>query len=321
MATAAIRTESEQLCWPERKKFAFTIIDDTDGATLENVRPVYDFLADHGFCTTKTVWPLRPLSRPAAKEGTLEDAPYRNWILDLKRRGFEIALHGVADEPSTRERIIVALDRFREVIGSDPRMHVNHVGQAELMYWYAERLHGLPKLIYSGIDRWRRGDRATSLGHVRNSKYFWGDLCQERIEYVRNLAFARINTLACDAAMPYHDPHRPYVKFWFSAAEGTNAPRFEKLISERNQEQLVQERGACILYTHFAFGFVENGKLRPGVATALRRLAKLPGWFAPASTVLDHLRTRPGWRPTPEPAELRKIEWRWLAEKVRFGTK
>ena len=42
--------------WPEDKAFAFTIIDDTDYATIENIKPVYDFLYDAGLKTTKTVW-------------------------------------------------------------------------------------------------------------------------------------------------------------------------------------------------------------------------------------------------------------------------
>ena len=30
--------------WPEGKRFAFTVVDDTDAATVENVGAVYDFL-------------------------------------------------------------------------------------------------------------------------------------------------------------------------------------------------------------------------------------------------------------------------------------
>lgn len=42
--------------WPNNKKFAFTIIDDTDNGTVENTKPVYDFLYKKGIITTKTVW-------------------------------------------------------------------------------------------------------------------------------------------------------------------------------------------------------------------------------------------------------------------------
>ena len=46
--------------WPEQKKFAFTVVDDTDKATVQNVGPVYDLLAELGINTTKTVWPIAP---------------------------------------------------------------------------------------------------------------------------------------------------------------------------------------------------------------------------------------------------------------------
>ena len=44
--------------WPEGRKFAFTVLDDTDGQTVDNTKAVYDLLYDLGFRTTKTVWPL-----------------------------------------------------------------------------------------------------------------------------------------------------------------------------------------------------------------------------------------------------------------------
>ena len=44
--------------WPGGKAFAFSVVDDTDGATLEDVPSVYGLLADLGFRTTKSVWPL-----------------------------------------------------------------------------------------------------------------------------------------------------------------------------------------------------------------------------------------------------------------------
>ena len=57
-ADPTVRRDSGSLDFPEGRKFAFTILDDTDDATVENVRPVYDLLTELGFRTTKTVWPL-----------------------------------------------------------------------------------------------------------------------------------------------------------------------------------------------------------------------------------------------------------------------
>lgn len=42
--------------WKSGKDFAFTIIDDTDGSTVGNTKPIYDYLAGRNIRTTKTVW-------------------------------------------------------------------------------------------------------------------------------------------------------------------------------------------------------------------------------------------------------------------------
>ena len=46
----------KKIKWPHNKKFAFTIVDDTDGAFLENIQPVYDCLSANSIKTTKTIW-------------------------------------------------------------------------------------------------------------------------------------------------------------------------------------------------------------------------------------------------------------------------
>ncbi len=38
----------KKIQFPNNKKFAFTIIDDTDDSFLENTKPIYDFLFENG---------------------------------------------------------------------------------------------------------------------------------------------------------------------------------------------------------------------------------------------------------------------------------
>jgi len=307
-----------RLEWPEGKRFAFSIVDDTDASTVENTKPVYDLLESCGIRTTKTVWPLGFTRKPQFGGGTLEDPDYRAWVLDLQAAGFEIALHGATDHPSTREETRRALDYFREVLGHDPRLHANHFGQAEGMYWGEARLNGLPRLVYRTANAvLRRGTRY--FGHVEGSPYFWGDLCRERIEYVRNFSFPGVNTLKADPLMPYHDPRRPYVQFWFSSSQAPGVESFCALLRDEEQDRLVEEGGACIAYTHFGFGFAEDGRLDPRFARVVERLAGLPGWFVPASTLLDHLRGQPNWQPEPGIGRLRALERRWLGSKLLRG--
>ena len=48
--------KAHPIVFPEGKRFAFSIVDDTDMATLERVKPIYEVLERYGLRTTKTVW-------------------------------------------------------------------------------------------------------------------------------------------------------------------------------------------------------------------------------------------------------------------------
>lgn len=305
--------------WPEGKTFAFTIVDDTDGATVENVKPLYDHLHERGMLTTKTVWPLAPKQEPLFGGQTLQDPDYRAWVLELERQGFEIAFHGATDHSSTRADTLRALDLFHEVFGHDPAMHVNHFGQAEGMYWGDARLDGVPRQVYRVVNRIMRRDRSFG-GHVEGSEYFWGDLCRQRTRYVRNFVFEDIDTLERDPLMPYHDARRPYVPYWFSASSAPGYDAFCEMLSAHNQDRLAARGGACILYSHLAFGFVENGRPKQRFIDLIDRMSEMPGWFVPASTLLDHLAGQPGWRPEADRRALGRMQRRWLTDRLRHGT-
>ena len=143
--------------WPEGKRFAFTVFDDTDSATLENVGEVYALLSDLGFRTTKTCWPLRGDVSTGANAGqTAQDDDYRRWLLGLQAKGFEIGWHGASWQSSRREDTIRGLDAFAALFGHDPRAAANHTGQAEGMYWAEKRLSGVHVLLYDLLTRMRQ---------------------------------------------------------------------------------------------------------------------------------------------------------------------
>jgi hypothetical protein len=100
------------MLFPGNKRFAFSILDDTDDATLKNVKPVYDVLREHGFRTTKTVWPLNypKSSRIFFAAETLQSKPYLDFVHELADDGYEVAFHGATMEPSRRDRTIRALE-------------------------------------------------------------------------------------------------------------------------------------------------------------------------------------------------------------------
>ncbi len=75
------------LAFPGGARFAFTVIDDTDVATVANVGPLYRLLESLGMRTTKTVWPLAcPEGSPDYQGSeTLEDPGYLAFVLTWPR--------------------------------------------------------------------------------------------------------------------------------------------------------------------------------------------------------------------------------------------
>ena len=308
---------SVRAAWPDGKRFAFTVFDDTDLETIDNGPRVYNLIGELGFRTTKSVWPLP--GRYAVRFGgaTCAEPKYLRWVQELQGAGFEIALHNVTFHTSPRKETIAGLDRFRELFGSDPKTHANHTGCGESIYWGDARLSGrVHTAAYNTLTRCRA--RNAFKGHVEGSSLFWGDVCRERISYVRNFVFAGLDTLAHCPQMPYHDPARPYVEHWFAASEGPNLRSFVNAISEQAQDELEASGGACVMYTHFGAGFEDASRVDAEFARLMRRLAQKDGWFVPVETLLDHI---VGLRGPHEitAGERARLERQWLLHKLRVG--
>jgi hypothetical protein len=302
--------------WPSGKAFAFSVFDDTDRTTLENGPAVYDLLANLGFRTTKSVWPLRGSGEPRVGGATCEEPAYLAWVHGLQREGFEIALHNVAPQTSSREQTIRGLERFAELFGTGPSAHANHTGCKEAIYWGDGRLSGLNRTAYNVLNRFKT--RGVFEGHVESSPLFWGDVCRSTVKYVRNFVYSDVNTLGHCPQMPYHDPQRPYVNYWFASTEGPTVEPFVRALSEANQDRLEAEGGACIMYTHFGVGFVRDGSIDARFERLMRRLSTKNGWFVPVTTLLDFLLEARGHHEITD-RERSALERRWLAHKLRVG--
>ena len=119
--------------------------------------------------------------------------------------------------------------------------------------------------------------------------------------------------------MPYHDAGRPDVNLWYGSTGGHNVKTFVQSLSEANQDRLEAEGGACIMYTHFAYQFFENGQLNPDFRRLMQRLSKKNGWFVPVGTLLDYIAKQRG--PVQlNPGQRQLLERRWLIHKARYGT-
>ena len=306
--------EPRTVSFPGGKQFAFSIVDDTDMATLERVKPLYDLLHQYGFRTTKTVWVFESneLSHPPNQGDTLDDPAYRAYIKELKDWGFEIALHGVRGGSSDRQDIIDGLEEFRGVLGEYPGIHVNHSLNRDNVYWGGYRWSFAPFQWGYGL-----GGKNKFLGHDSTSAYFWGDLVKKHIRYVNQFTYSDINLLAVNPSMPYRLEDKPYVNYWFPTADGDNLDRFEDLLRTENLDRLEREGGICLVYTHMAAGsFNKNSGANPRFEARLKDLASRNGWFAPASEILDYLRAQPGWKPDLSFREVVRLEIIFFFEGV-----
>jgi len=302
----------EKVSWPDGKDFAFTVFDDTDLATLDNVRDVYAFFTDCGFRTTKSVWPICGNETPKVGGTTCEDDKYLQWVLRLKEQGFEISLHNVTYHTSHRDETNRGIEKFYELFGHYPYSMANHTGCGESIYWGNYRLTGFNEAIY---NLFRNVNKGRFQGHIESSPLFWGDLCQKKIKYVRNFVFGDINTLKMCPFFPYHDQRRPYVNYWFASSEGAKVNSFVSTLAEKNQDRLAAEGGACIMYTHLACGFYENGRLHPRFKSLIERISKMNGWFVPVQTLLDYLLEVRGHHDITD-RQRRTLERKWLMYKI-----
>ena len=301
--------------YPNDCDFIFSIFDDTDVSTLDNIRPVYDFLYKHGILTTKAVWPLDydQDNSHFAGSHTLENHAYAKYIKELSKRGFEIAFHGASMESSNKEKTKRALENFFDILGFFPRSYASHASNRENLYWGTHRFSSkLLRIFYHTLGK----DKNSYFGTDKSSEYFWGDLAKKHIAYTRSFTFYDINLLNITKYICYRSPHFPCVNNWFITSDADNVEEFNQLISAKNQDKLENERGICIISTHFGKGFVSNGQLNPVTKELLLKLSRRKGLFVPVSTLLDFISEKTCLDNEIPNSALIKIEFHWLIRSI-----
>ncbi len=274
--------------YPQGKDFIFTIFDDTDVATVEYIKPIYDFLTHLGLVTTKTVWPLSCSEKtPYDGSHTLEDEKYAQYIQELSQRGYEIGYHGASMCTNKRDQIIYSFEKYYEIFGHYPRIYAPHSRNRDNLYW------GTSRFSYAILRKFYRIITQESYsyyqGHVENTPYFWGDISRQNIDYVRNFTFNDINLLNISQTMSYINKETKWVNKWFFTSDADNVEDFNNLVNLDNQERLQRQRGVCIVSTHFGKGFIKNGEVNALTQHLLKKMSQRNGWFAPVSDVLDFM--------------------------------
>jgi hypothetical protein len=284
-----IPPEKETFTFPENKKFAFTIIDDTDTSTLQNIKPVYDLLYQNNIKTTKTVWVFNSESSNNSADlgDSLQNKAYKDYVVSLKAQGVEIASHGAKGGSSERAEILLAMDEYTNILGETPNMFINHSQNRDNLYWGKERFtFPMIRFLYQFL-----GNNQFT-GHKEGDVSFWGDYVKENIKYVRHFNYNNINVLNINSKIPYKLNGKPFVNYWFDGNDGNNVYAFNNLMTKENIDRLEEEGGVCIIYTHFGKGFYKNGELNKEFIKAIEYIASKNGWFVSGSELLDHLLTQ-----------------------------
>lgn len=304
------------MIFPGNRRFAFSILDDTDDATLANVRPIYDQLRDLGLSATKTVWPLDcpEGSRLYFAGETLQSEPYLAFVHQLKQDGFELAFHGATMESSYRERTVEALEFFHTEFGEYPRLFCNHGHNRENLYWGADRFRTYA--ARRAFHLTQEAPRHSYEGSLEESPYFWGDLCRKHVKYVRSFTFRRLNLLEINPEMPYRLPDKPFVNYWFSTSDAPDVHQFNRSMSRARIDRVEAEGGVCIVSTHLGKGFAPDGVVNPDTLEILRDVSQRPGWFAPVSDILDFLLEQRGHDVEPTRYRQALLEYQFLFERL-----
>ena len=286
-----------KLLWtPHPYRGGFAILDHPDGATLERVRAVYDYLDSMGVRTTKTLWAFEPegpsgippLPELVLEGVTLESRAYRDYCVRLARGGFELALHGASAGNNRRGRTCAAFDRLERELGAAARTYVCHAKNAENPYWQGKAVVGGPLRWAANLAGWRH----RCSGEDPASPYYWGDVCRERVRYMRLFRTPEINTLGANPSMPYFEREKPCVRGWFTATDRSldRATRPDALAL------LAHENGLCVSRQHLARHANPGGSgVTEEFDRAMRRLREAPDlWVDTAGTMLDRLRAIQG---------------------------
>ena len=92
---------------------------------------------------------------------------------------------------------------------------------------------------------------------------------------------------------------------------------FNDLIARGNIDKLIAENGLCIVYTHFAKGFLEkDGEINRTFKENIDYLSSQNGWFAPVTEILDYL-LESKRKNTVNLFYINLLDFKWLIQRIR----
>jgi len=104
--------------------FGYTIHDDTDKYDYRNGNATYQGIYNAGFSTSVSTWAWNS-SSTWNKVGYVDNESHREWLVNLKNKGFELVLHSPTGDSDVRGNMIAALNNWSLYFGF-PMMYIEH---------------------------------------------------------------------------------------------------------------------------------------------------------------------------------------------------
>lgn len=194
----------------------------------------------------------------------------------MEAAGHEIALHTPSETSSTRDEVIAAFSEFEKWFGHPPHVYVEHSSKSnkdalcneganeESPYYCLDLLRSYAPWIW--VDR---------IGALRHSTD------QREFELLPNDSFANA-----------YAESRYGLSKTFRRTGRWNAPGgngFLECYTPNAIDQLENDEGTALVYTHLDDGWLDptTNAMRSDIRQRLESIASRPGWFAPASVILD----------------------------------
>lgn len=303
------------MIWPNGKKAAFAIIDDTDDAEMPGIADVYDLLMEYEIPTTKTVW-VYPVKDTHLFRGNslTADPAYLAFIQKLLKNGYEIGLHNVGSGDFTRTEILGGLEEFKNLLGFYPTIHVNHSYNPDNIYGGDKRF----SFPFDYLVRFLYSNYTGFSGEVESSKHFWGDIHKRYIKFSRSYELDDLNLLR-HCQFPYYDKkYSDYCNLFYPSVFCPNQDLFNARITDRNLQKLILQNGCSIIYTHFGY-YTERDGIQQDFYNSLDLLKKYSPdiWFAPVGKVLSYLENANGVRSITRGHKF-LLEAKTLATRVKY---
>jgi len=269
ISTSTPNARSHERAWPDGKRLPFRFLTIRTRRHSHGPRRLL-VPCRSWFSHDPWVWPLGPIREVNSPGETCANASYLTHNLELQKLGFEIGYHNATPHSSVRDETKQALDLFKGYFGQDPRSMANHYNR-EAIYW--DRRGSRPR--QNAIQRLDPEQEQQPLP--------WGDRRRSRI-LGRPLPGAH-RVLPQFRFPPISTRWRP-VPGCVSRSIAAVCPalvlrvgrqqrqEFRQHAIGRQPDRLEEEGGACILYTHFGHGFVEDQKLDSRFSELMTRLSQ-----------------------------------------------